>query len=146
MKHHSVILARLFLGLALAGGLLYAAASASAQRTSVTVPFAFTANHESMPAGFYEVQMLSDRFMALRNSVTRETQVFMVHPGEGRIPEEGPGRLIFVRIGHQFHLNQVRIAGKTVYGDLVVQHKADRELARNRTPADSTVEVAFNNN
>ena len=81
MKHHSVILARLLLGLAVAGGLHYAAASASAQRTSVTVPFAFTANHESMPAGFYEVQMLSDRFMALRNSVTRETQVFLVPPG-----------------------------------------------------------------
>jgi hypothetical protein len=142
MKRHSVILTRVLLGLAVATGLLYAAANASAQHTSVTVPFAFTANHEYMPAGFYEVQMMSDRFMALRNTVTRDTQVFMVHPTEGQILES-PGRLVFVRVGQQFHLNQVWIAGKSMHSELVVQHKADLELARGRT-ADSTVELAFN--
>lgn len=142
MKRHSVILTRVLLGLAVATGLLFAAASASAQRTSVTVPFAFTANHEYMPAGFYEVQMMSDRFMALRNTVTHDTQVFMVHPTEGQILES-PGRLVFVRVGQQFQLNQVWIAGKSMHSELVVQHKADQELVSGRT-ADSTVELAFN--
>lgn len=143
MKRRSVILTRLLLGVALATGLLYTAASASAQRMSITVPFSFTANHQLMPAGLYEVEMLSNRFMALRNTVTEETQVFMVHPGEGQNPEEAPGRLIFVRTGQEFHLNQVRIAGKIMYSDLVVQHKADQEMAMGLTPTGSTVEVAF---
>lgn len=143
MKHRSVILTRLLVGVALATGLLYAAANASAQRTSVTVPFAFTANHEYVPAGFYEVELLSDRFMALRNTVTHDTQVFMVHPTEGQILES-PGRLVFVRVGQQFHLNQVWIAGKSMHSEMVVQHKADRELAKGLTPAGSNVEVAFN--
>ena len=145
MKRRSVILTRLLLGVALATGLLYAAASASAENVSVTVPFAFTANHHSLPAGFYEVQMLSNRFMALRNTVTEETQVFMVHPGEGQNPEEAPGRLIFVRTGQEFHLNQIRIAGKSMYSDLVVQHKADQELARGLGAGSTVVELAFNN-
>lgn len=144
MKRRSVILTRMLLGVALATGLLYTAASASAQRMSVTVPFAFTANHQALPAGFYEVQMLSNRHVALRNTVTEEIQLFMVHPVEGQNPEETPGRLVFVRVGQQFHLNQVWVAGKSTHSDMVVQHKADRELAKGLTPTGPTVEVAFN--
>lgn len=142
MRRRSVIFTKLLLGVALATGLLYTAADAMAQRMSITIPFAFTANHQSLPAGFYEVEMVSNRYMALRNIVTEERQVLMVHPAEGEILE-APGHMVFVRVGQQFHLNQVRLAGKSNYSNLVVQHKAPQELATRLTPAGATVEVAF---
>ena len=78
-------LSRLIFSLSLATGLLCAGANASAQTTaSVTIPFAFSAENQYVAAGTYKVELLSDRFLSLRNIATNQTQVLMVRPDLGR--------------------------------------------------------------
>lgn len=134
------MIAKLLLGTLCAVGALFAAADASAQKMSVTVPFTFQANHVALPAGFYQVKMLSSRLVEFYNTTTKETHVLMIHPVEESI-HEAPGRLSFVRVGQQYHLNRVSIAGKSTHGDLVIQHKADAELAKELMPESVTADV-----
>jgi hypothetical protein len=68
-------LSNLILSLSLATGLLCAGATASAQTTaSVTVPFAFSADNQNVAAGSYKVELLSDRYLSLRNIATNQTR------------------------------------------------------------------------
>jgi hypothetical protein len=135
-------LSNLIFSLSLATGLLCAGANASAQSTaSVTIPFAFSADHQYVPAGSYKVQLLSDRFLSLRNEKTNETQVLMVRPEAGQVIETR-GRLTFHREGNRNYLAQVWIAGSSLHSEIAVQHKPEREIAKANT-APSTIELAL---
>jgi hypothetical protein len=53
-----------------------ASTAASAQTTaSVTIPFAFSADNQYVSAGSYKLELLSDRYLSLRNTETNKTQV-----------------------------------------------------------------------
>ena len=130
----------LILSLSLATGLLCAGATASAQTASVTIPFAFSADNQYVPAGSYKVELLSDRFLSLRNMATNQTQVLMVRPEAGQAIETR-GRMVFQQDGTRKYLAQVWIAGTSLHSEMAVQHKRDLESAK-RTQA-STVEVAL---
>ena len=81
-------LSNLIFSLSLATGLLCAGATASAQTTaSVTIPFAFSADNQNVEAGSYKVELLSDRYLSLRNIATNQTQVLMVRPEAGQAIE-----------------------------------------------------------
>src|SRR5271155_1633302 len=68
MTRHTAILTNLLLSLPLATGLLCATANASAQTSeTVTIPFAFSADPQQVPAGTYEVRLLSSSFLSLYN-------------------------------------------------------------------------------
>jgi hypothetical protein len=142
MTRHSVILTNLLLSLPLATGLLCAATIASAQTSKVTIPFAFTANHEQMPIGTYEVKLQSSYFLALRNIETAKTQVVMVRPEEGRAIET-QGRMVFQRDGSGSHLTQVWVAGTRFHSELTVQPKLQKSVAKNDALAGSSFEVAM---
>lgn len=134
-------LSNLLLSLPLATGLLCAGASASAQTTaSVTIPFAFSADNQHVDAGTYKVELLSDRFLALRNSATNQTQVLMVRP-EAAPAVETRGHLTFYQEGSRRYLAQVRIAGTSMYSEMALQHKPERKLAKSDTP--SAIELAL---
>jgi len=89
--------------------------------TTATVPFGFFANNVHVPAGTYKVQLLSERFMCLRNIATGKNQCLLVRPQSER-SIESQGRLVFRRLGLHSYLEQVWIAGTNVHSELVQQH------------------------
>jgi hypothetical protein len=146
MKRHSAILSNLLLSLPLATGLLCVTANASAQTSalpseSATIPFAFSAGHQQLPAGSYEVQRLSDCLLSLRNLQAEKTEIFMVRAaGGGNL--ETRGRLVFQRDGTGNYLTQVRIAGKSSYSELIVKPEPGQAVAKNIPPG-SSFEIAL---
>jgi len=133
-------LSNLIFGLFLATGLLCAGATASAQTTaSVTIPFAFSADNQNVAAGSYKVELLSDRYLSLRNIATNKTQVLMVRPEEGQAIETR-GRLVFQQDGSRKYLAQVWIAGTSLHSEMAVQHKRESQLAKGHV---TTVELAL---
>lgn len=136
-------LAKSILSLSLAAGLLCAGVNASAQTTaSVTIPFAFSADNQIVQAGHYKVELLSDRYVALRNTSTNQTQVLMVRPEAGTAIETR-GRLTFHQDGAKKFLAQVWITGTSMHSEMAFQHKQERTLAQ-RAPDDvSTIEIAM---
>ena len=135
-------LTKSILSLSLAAGLLCAGANASAQTTaSVSIPFAFSADNQIIQAGHYKLELLSDRYVALHNTSTNQTQVLMVRPESGTAIETR-GRLVFHQEGSKKYLAQIWIAGSSLHSEMAVQHKPERALARN-APGASTIEVAM---
>jgi hypothetical protein len=129
MTRRSALLARLLLALPVATGLLCAASNASAQSTSVTIPFAFTANSHSLAAGPYSVERVSPSFLYLRNRLTQHAEFLMVRPENGSAIESR-GRLVFQRQGKRIYLSQVWQAGSSTHSQLPVPAKRDQEVAR----------------
>jgi hypothetical protein len=142
MTRRAAILSNLLFSLPLAAGLLGSAIPASAQTNlDVNVPFAFSANHQQLPAGHYRVQLVSDCFLSIRNVKTASTVVVMVRPEEGRL-FESHSRLVFDREGNQNYLTQVWSADTSRYSKLTSRPRHDQELRTQVHPAPSTVEVA----
>jgi hypothetical protein len=143
MTLRSANLAKMILSLSLATGLLCAGARASAQTSaSVTIPFAFSADNQVVIAGHYKVEMLSDRYLALRNITTHETQVLMVRPEAGWAIETR-GRLVFRQEGSKKYLSQVWIAGSSIHSEMATQHKPERTVAKGSAPTVSNFEIAM---
>lgn len=135
-------LGKLIFSLSLATGLLCAGASASAQTTaSVTIPFAFSADNQDVAAGTYRVELLSDRFISLRNTATNLTQILMVRPEAGPSIETR-GRLVFDQQGSRKYLAQVWIAGTSMHSEMTVRPKGERTLSQKAHEA-STIEIAM---
>ena len=133
-------LSNLIFSLSLATGVLCAGATASAQTTmSVTIPFGFSADHHNVEAGTYKVELLSDRYLSLRNVATNQTQVLMVRPEAGQAIETR-GRLVFQLEGSRKYLAQVWIAGTSLHSEMAVQHKRESESAKSKV---TTVELAL---
>jgi hypothetical protein len=138
----AAILTNLLFSLPVAAGLLSAAPTASAQTTlDVNVPFAFSANDQHLPAGSYRVQLLSQRYLSIRNVKTARTIVVMIRPEQGRA-FESHSRLVFDRYGNQNYLTQIWALGTNMYSKLTAKPSFNQELAKQAHPAASTVEVA----
>jgi hypothetical protein len=138
----AAILANLLFSLPLAAALLGSAIPASAQTNlDVNVPFAFTANNQHLPAGSYRVQLVSDRFLSIRNIKTASTVVVMIRPEQGRALESR-SRLVFDRDGNQNYLTQVWIPNTNIYSELTAKPRFNQELAKQAHPAAFTIEVA----
>jgi hypothetical protein len=135
-------LSKVILSLSLATGLLCASANASAQTSaSVNIPFAFSADNQYVSAGSYKVELLSNRYLSLRNVATHQTQVLMVRPEEGQAIETR-GRMVFHQEGSRKYLAQVWIAGTSLHSEMAIQHKPERELAK-IDQAPSKIELAL---
>ena len=133
-------LSNLIFSLSLATGLLCAGAIASAQTTaSVTIPFGFSADNQNVKAGSYKVELLSDRYLSLRNIATNKSQVLMVRPEAGQAIETR-GRLVFQQEGSRKYLAQVWIAGTSLHSEMAVQHKRESQSAKSKV---TTVELAL---
>lgn len=145
MKNALVTVTTLLSSFAVAVALLGGATHATAQSTaSVNIPFAFTANHQHVPAGHYTMQLLSDRYLALVDAKTGQTRtIVMVRPQSGpRI--ETRGRIVFTTDGTRYFMTEIRLAGSSMHSELVVQPKfKQEELAKAIPPKASTVEVAI---
>lgn len=130
--------------IASAVSLIFPATCASAQATgTIYIPFAFTANHQLVPSGFYKVDLLSDRYLALIDSKTGTTRtVLLVRP------EQGPNicartGFVFHGAGERYFLKEVKIAGSSMRSELAVQPKPEPAMAKGGAAVESsTVEIA----
>lgn len=135
-------LSNLILSLCLATGLLCSGAAASAQTTaSITIPFAFSADNQNVDAGTYNVGLLSDRFLSLRNAATNHTLVLMVRPEAGQAIETR-GHFTFHQDGSRKYLTEIWIAGTSMHSEMAIEHKPEQKLAKSGS-ASSTIEVAL---
>jgi hypothetical protein len=127
----------------LTAGAILAGVQASAQsKATLYIPFAFTTNHQTMPAGHYSLELLSDRFLCFTDSRTGKHQgVIMVQPEAGNYIETR-GRLRFIVRGDRHYLTEVRFAGSSMLSGTVLTRSFARELAAN-PQTDSTIELAM---
>ena len=143
MTRSSAIFTNLLLSLPLATGLLCAAPSAAAQTIStVTIPFAFTANNQPLAAGTYQVKSDSSPFLGMYNVTTHRTRVLMVRPDSGRAIAEN-SRLTFRLSNGKYYLAQVWVAGSSTHRELVAHPRPNREVARVIEPVSQTFEIAM---
>ncbi len=122
------------------GLVVLAAQDASAQNQShVNVPFAFTANHHLMPAGYYEV-LSSEISLTLINVNSRKVAAILLTRKESGDAIETRGRMEFFVSGNRHVLTQVQFAGSSMHSILLGQPKKERIVAWN---AALTIELAM---
>jgi len=122
---------------------IFPATNASAQATgTIYIPFAFTANHQLVPSGFYKVDLLSDRYLALIDDKTGTTRtILMVRPEQGPSISARTG-FVFHGSGQRYFLKEVKIAGSSMRSELAVQPSPERTLAKGAASESSTIEIA----
>jgi len=141
MKHSGIISLLLT---AIAVFVLGGSANVTAQdKLTITIPFAFTADHQYLPAGAYNVDWLTDRYMELRNAKTGEAHVLMVRPEQGQVIETR-GRFVFLQDGSRYYLARVWMAGSSVHSEMAAQHRPESASELAQAPSPKTVEVNVN--
>ena len=131
---------------AIAMGLLVSTASAQAQsspKITATIPFAFQAGSRHMPAGLYNIYLLSQHVLLFRAANGHGSGFFMVNPSyDGKVQERG--RLVFHRYGDRYFLREVWEGGSNE-GITCNASSEEKEIlrAQNRPPATQT-QVALN--
>ena len=142
MTRRSFFLSHLPL-VAVTASLLLAGATAYAQsKAAIYIPFSFTANHQTLPAGHYSLELLSDRFLCFTDSRTGQHQgVIMVRPEPGNYIETR-GRLRFASGANRQYLMEVRFAGSSMHSVPVISRSLERELTKN-PQANPSTEIAM---
>ena len=113
-----------------------------AQNTSqVTVPFAFSANHQVFPAGHYRVSRESDSYLIVRSTDTGVGAGLMVRTMRTLEPTS-KNSLVFLHDASGYHLLTVRFGQGGLQTDLSVQPKSEREIAK--ATAGASTEVGMN--
>ena len=71
---------------------------------TVTIPFAFSANNENdIPAGTYQLRLISEWLLSIRNLNSREQRILIVRPGRSE-SAESRGCLLFDRFKCRHYL------------------------------------------
>lgn len=121
-----------------------AAVEASAQTKNVTVdvPFAFVANHTSLPAGHYRVLENND-LITFVNADTGRAQAMLLTRHESGDSMAWPGKLEFYVTGSRHLLTEVQFGGTSTHNVLLRQPKPERVVASNTEPAPQKIEIAM---
>lgn len=119
-------------------------ASASAQdKAQINVPFAFVANHASLPAGHYKV-LASDYSLTFINADTGRAQAILLARHEQGEPIPGHGSMTFYVIGHRYVLKQVQFGGSGKRSVMLGQPKRERLTAASTERNENAIEIAMN--
>jgi hypothetical protein len=111
------------------GSALSGPAAAQAQSVTVTIPFAFSANDQNVPAGKYRISLQAPWYLFLVDTQSTKKQYLMVvEPTWEQNSQEG-GRLIFRRYGDSNYLYQVWMPGQGA-GRQFVRSRAEQERLR----------------
>lgn len=137
MKSRIALLIALFLIAALSS------ANALAQTAAhFTIPFAFTANHQTLAPGEYRVQLqFGHPILTLLNTQTGESVFVLVHFESGSRMET-QGTLVFSVNGSDYSLQEARLPGTSLRGTLPVPRVYELRTAWNQPPTPPTVEIA----
>jgi len=122
-------------------GMMNARIGYAQNASQVTVPFAFSANHQVFPAGHYRVSRESDSYLIVRSTDTGVGAGLMVRTMRTLEPT-GKNSLVFYHDASGYRLLTVRFAQGGLQTDLSVQPKSEREIAK-ATAGEST-EVGMN--
>ncbi len=130
---------------ALAIGSLVSTQVASAQSSTmaeVTIPFAFQASTQVLPAGTYRVVSQSDHLIRIQGHGS--TGAFLMTHDATKATAPDHGSLVFDRYGDKYYLRQIWTAGDR-NGLECPKSRAEKEsqVAQNMQ-APSTVELALN--
>ena len=120
------------------------ARSASAENASqVTIPFAFSANHQAFPAGHYRVVRESDNYLTVLSTETGIASALLVRTNR-TVGQVGKNSLVFLHDQSGYHLMTVRFAqgGSGLQTDVSLQTRPAREIAKASTG--NTTEVRMN--
>jgi hypothetical protein len=132
----------------IATALLFAAVSLYVQAQerpllTATIPFAFTVENSSLPAGVYTVSALPPyNMIKVQSSDRRKIAMIPAIPSPTSATSE-QSRLVFHRIGNQYFLAQVWEQGSNLHRDLR-SGKLARELVSGGWRAQSTTVLASN--
>jgi hypothetical protein len=131
---------------AIAMGLLVSTRSGHAQsrpKVTATIPFAFQAGSRHMPAGFYNIYMLSEHVVLFRAANGNASGFLMVTPSyDGKVQEQG--RLVFHRYGDRYFLREVWDPGSN-HGVISDATSEEKEILRAKNQQSATqTQVALN--
>ena len=125
--------------LALAGMLAIPGAYAQdSHRVIADIPFAFTVNHQALPAGEYEVSDAAYGTVLIQSKDREHSVITIANSAVAKDPGLD-GKLVFQRYGDRYFLREVFAPGVSI-GRELPRAKGEREMASNQ--AGSNVEVA----
>lgn len=143
MTPRTKLFSKLLFCLGLSAGTLAVTTAASAQtQMQATVPFAFTADNITFPAGHYTVtrQMQSQYLVYITNVDTGDSRIVLVRPDSGE-SNAGPTRLTFHRQAGGVYLSQIWSKGSGTHSVLTSHPKPSKEMAKS-SPEIATFEIA----
>lgn len=125
MKRITSIVAGSLFAVLIAGGAFTAKLTAQNEPGAIfSVPFAFTADGQKVPAGTYEVNLVSSPYlMSIRNLETGEKQFMSVRPEQQR-NSPSKGVLVFDRCGQREDLREFHIPGTNLYSATISPKRA----------------------
>lgn len=116
-------------------------------RARASVPFDFSLDQKSMPAGAYEISSLNDRVLVVRNLETRQAQLMIesMHVALSQASAAPHAKLVFHKYGDQYFLAEVW-DGQSTIGIAFPESKREKELkiAGTNLSGPETVIIAMN--
>jgi len=103
--------------------------SQAQSRTTANVPFAFSMNQGSMPAGGYEISSVRDNVIAVHNLDTKEVRLLIasMHVESSQASGAPHAKLVFHKYGDQYFLAQIW-DGQSRTGIAWPESKLEKEL------------------
>ena len=120
--------ARAIVVAAMTGGILaLGTQAASAQAITATVPFAFSAGDQLLPAGTYQFTLLSGWSLSIRNVKDGGEKFFAIHPEQDGSHTSHP-RVVFRNSGGHKNLAAVYLSKSDGGGELLAYTGASHKL------------------
>ncbi len=121
----------------------FAAVHASAQNSArVNIPFAFQANHASLPAGHYRVIASQSTLTFIDDDTGRVQAMLLTRDDYGSAAPER-GRLEFYVSGTRHMLTDVQFAGSSKEIVMLRQPQKEKTVAQNANPEGDTIQIAM---
>jgi hypothetical protein len=134
----------------IATALLFAAVSVYVQAQerpllTVTIPFAFTVENSSLPAGVYTISVLSPYNMIKVQSADRRRSAMVFVTPAPKLERSEQAKVVFNRRGDLYFLAQVWEQGNNVHREVQIGNLA-RELAKSgETMQNATILASASN-
>jgi hypothetical protein len=98
-------------------------------RARASVPFGFSLDQKSMPAGAYEISSMSDKVLVVRNLDTREARLVIesMHVQASQAAGTPHAKLVFRKYGDQYFLAEIW-GGQSNIGIAFPESKREKEL------------------
>lgn len=140
MKRHIKYLVVVFTALFVV--MLVGPAAWAQNAARVTVPFAFTANHQVLSAGTYRVELQAENYIMFVNCESGKVAGMLVR-STNAYKKIGQGSLVFRVDKNKYELAHVRFAYTNVQSDLAGPTEIEREREMAASPTVRTVEIAM---
>ncbi len=118
--------------------LLPQAVSAQADVVTIEIPFGFTVENTTLPAGTYQITKIKDGNYRIANEKGDQKAMFMTETATNPKPARS-FTLMFNVYGDQYYLSKFFHQGMTV-GDAIPQTAAEKELAQKVKPTTKIIE------